>query len=229
MIDRRRVVVLAIALAILLAVVALPALAADPSGSPSTEPSATATTEPASTPTATPVPETTAAPAATVAPETTEAPRPDKVKPDKAKGPKTPEVAVTMTGTVATRTDADGDTEYTMAADGRTLVLDAGPAWFFGDDHPLEPYVGTSVTITGASHEGSDDVEVATVDGTLLREPGRPAWAGGWKAVGEQHPGWTQEKWDRWQEKMQAKAKAHGTECWPPGHCKPDAEDGEGG
>jgi hypothetical protein len=51
-----------------------------------------------------------------------------------------------------------------------------------------------------------------------LREGGKPPWAGGWKAVGERHPGWSQEKADRFD------AKSGG--CWPPGHCKPDATPG---
>jgi hypothetical protein len=58
------------------------------------------------------------------------------------------------------------------------------------------------------------------VDGKALREPGKPPWAGGWKVVGKDHPGWSQEKWDRWQAKQAAKAKQHGATCWPPGLCK---------
>ena len=61
---------------------------------------------------------------------------------------------------------------------------------------------------------------MATVDGKRIRAEGKPPWAGGWKRVGERHPGWTQEKWDRWQAKMAGKAKALGVDCWPPGHCK---------
>ena len=133
-----------------------------------------------------------------------------------SKAPKSPEVSVTLTGTVGTTTDADGETTYTLASGGKTYQLEAGPSWFFGDNHPLKPFVGKSVTIVGEQSAGSLDVDVESVNGTRLREPGRPPWAGGWKALGKIHPGWSQEKWDRWQ----AKLKAGGNTCWPPGHCK---------
>jgi hypothetical protein len=88
------------------------------------------------------------------------------------------------------------------------------------------------VTIVGEQRAGSDEVDVVSVDGKALREPGRPPWAGGWKQVGKIHPGWSQEKADRWAAKMQAK----GVDCWPPGHCKdktkdaaPDADEPSGG
>jgi hypothetical protein len=45
------------------------------------------------------------------------------------------------------------------------------------------------------------------VDGKTIREPGRPPWAGGWKVVGEKHPGWSQEKADRQAAKDAAKAE----------------------
>ncbi len=140
------------------------------------------------------------------------------------KGPKAskePEVAVTLSGVVATTTDADGETEYTMTVAGKTVRLDAGPSWFFGDKHPLKAFVGKTVTIVGAQR--GDELDVETVDGVRLREGGRPPWAGGWKAVGSAHPGWTQEKWDKWQQKQAAKGDkfgAAGAGCWPPGHCK---------
>jgi hypothetical protein len=138
------------------------------------------------------------------------------------KGPKAshePEVAVTLHGVVSTATDADGETTYTLSVDGKTVKLEAGPPWFFGDHHPLAPFVGKTVTITGS--QSGDEVEVDTVDGTALREPGRPPWAGGPKAVGSIHPGWSQDKADRWQQKQDAKAGAGG--CWPPGLCKDQA------
>jgi hypothetical protein len=141
------------------------------------------------------------------------------------KGSKEPEVEVTLRGVVAATTDADGKTSYTITADGKTLKLDAGPSWFFGDKYPLKPFVGKTVTVTG--EQGADEVEVTTVDGTALREPGRPPWAGGWKAVGSAHPGWSQEKWDRWQAKKAGKAGAAGAAgCWPPGHCKEKGPEG---
>jgi hypothetical protein len=152
----------------------------------------------------------------TMAAEPTPSPKPGKgPKPDKVPG--TP---VTLTGTVATRTDADGRIEYTMTAGGRTLVLDGGPTWFFGDDHPLKAYVGKSVTITGSQRAGEDEVDVEAVDGQALRAAGKPPWAGGWKRVGSRHPGWTQEKADRWQAKRAAKAQQFGVDCFPRGQCK---------
>ena len=138
------------------------------------------------------------------------------------KGPKAsrePEVAVTLRGVVAAVKDADGNTSYTLTADGKTVTLEAGPPWFFGDKHPLAPFVGKTVTITG--EQSGDELDVDTVDGTALREPGRPPWAGGWKAVGSSHPGWSQDKADRWQQKQDARNGPPGApDCWPPGHCK---------
>ena len=127
---------------------------------------------------------------------------------------------VTLSGTVASSTDADGKTVYTLRSGGTTYVLEAGPSWFHGDKHPLKAFVGQQVSIDGARRDGSDEVDVKAVNGTALREPGKPPWAGGWKVVGEAHPGWTQEKWDRWQAKLKDKLVSKGVECWPPGHCK---------
>ncbi|MBA2718106.1 MAG: hypothetical protein H0U52_02530 [Chloroflexi bacterium] len=112
------------------------------------------------------------------------------------KASKEPEVAVTLTGVVATTTGAEDETQYTITAAGKTLKLDGGPSWFFGDNHPLKPFVGKNVTIVGGQR--GDEVDVETVDGVRLRAEGKPPWAGGWKAVGSAHPGWTQEKADRW-------------------------------
>ena len=216
-------------LAGLIVLVAMPTLAAEPSTSPSASaaPSATATATEAPTTAPTDAPAATAAPTATAAPAAEPA-EPDEDdgtgKPEKSPKPgkadKAPEVEVTITGTVATRTDADGNTEYTTVAGGKTLVLEAGPSWFFGANHPLKPYVGKRVTIVGEQRAGEAEVDVKTVNGTRLRAEGKPPWAGGWKRVGERHPGWTQEKWDRWQTKAAGKAKALGTDCFPPGQCK---------
>ena len=225
-------------LAVLIVLLALPTLAADPSGSPSAtpEPTPAATPEPTPEPTPAPTPEptaaptpaptATAAPAATAAPNTTAEPqdadepgKPEK-SPKAGKPDKGPEVDVTMTGVVGTRTDADGRVEYTLTAGGKTIVLDGGPSWFYGNDHPLKPFVGKQVTITGSQRAGEDELDVDAVNGTRLRAPGKPPWAGGWKRVGARHPGWTQEKWDRWQARNADKAKALGVDCWPPGHCK---------
>ncbi len=179
-----------VVLALLIALVALPAFAADPSATPTSS-------------------------AETEASEAPESAKPSKA-PKVPKAEKAPEVAVTVTGTVATRTNADGETEYTMTVDGATHVLDAGPSWFFKENHPLKPFVGKRVTIVAEQRLGETELDVETVDGTRLRAPGKPPWAGGWKRVGEGHPGWTQEKWDRWQ----AKLNQRGTDCFPPGQCK---------
>jgi len=198
-------------LAVLIVLLALPTLAADPSGSPSATPEPVPAATPEPTQAATTAPVTTAAPNATGKPEKS----PKAGKPDKG-----PEVDVTMTGVVGTRTDADGRAEYTLTAGGKTIVLDGGPSWFYGNDHPLKRYVGKQVTITGSQRAGEAELDVDAVNGTRLRAPGKPPWAGGWKRVGARHPGWTQEKWDRWQAKSADKAKALGADCWPPGHCK---------
>jgi hypothetical protein len=176
----------------LIGLLVVPALAADPSPSSSVVPAA----------------EPTVAPAATAAP--TEKPG-SGPKPSKG-----PEVDVTATGTVGTRTAGNGRTEYTLTTGSTVRVLSAGPPWFWGDDHPLARYVGQRVTVAGTSPTGDDEIDVVTVNGTAIREPGRPPWAGGWKAVGERHPGSSQEKADRWK----AMAEAKGVDCWPPGHCK---------
>ena len=136
------------------------------------------------------------------------------------KGPKAseaPEVAVTVRGLVSATTAADGGTTYTLIADGTTLRLEAGPPWFYGSKSPLAPYVGKTVTIAGERR--GDELDVETVDGVAIRAPGRPPWAGGWKAVGSAHPGWSQEKADRWAQTHDGAAQP-GAGCWPPGHCK---------
>ena len=127
----------------------------------------------------------------------------------KDKAEKTP---ITLHGTIQSSTDAEGETSYTLRDGGKTYMLEAGPKWFFGDNHPLKPYVGKSVTVEGEVAADSTEVDVRSVDGVALRGPGRPPWAGGWKRVGALHPGWSQDKADRFQAKLGG--------CWPPGHCK---------
>jgi hypothetical protein len=183
-----RIPLLGLAIVALLVAVAIPALAASPSGAPA----AAASDHPGKGPKA-------------------------------SREPKVPAVAVTLSGVVATTTDADGHTGYTMTAAGKTVRLEAGPSWFFGDNHPLKPFVGKTVTITGGQR--GDEVDVKTVDGKPLRAEGKPPWAGGWKAVGSAHPGWSQAKADRWQQHQADKAArgfggAAGAGCWPPGQCK---------
>jgi hypothetical protein len=132
--------------------------------------------------------------------------------PKPGKGPKVEKLPITVTGTVSSTTAADGDVTYTLRSGSTTYTLDAGPSWFHGDNHPLKAYVGKSVKVVGEKAADSNEVDVESVDGKLLREKGRPPWAGGWKRVGERHPGWSQEKADRF--------KAKFGDCFPPGQCK---------
>ena len=162
----RRPALLLLALAVLAVIVALPVLAAEPSGPPGQEK-------------------------------------------QKEKGPK---VAVTLRGTVAQTTDEDDRPTFTLASGGTTWELSAGPKWFHGDNNPLKAFVGQNVTVVGSHREGETEVSVDTVNGQALREPGKPPWAGGWKRVGEKHPGWSQEKADRHAAKF--------GDCFPPGQCK---------
>ena len=215
--------------AVVVVALALPVLAAEPSASPSTSPGSSATASPSPNATASPSAQPTATTrptaAATVAPVATPprsvpsaSPQPAQTeegggKPDKAnKGNKTPTIAITLRGTVATATDAKGRPTFSMTSGGTTYELGAGPPWFWGANNPLSKFVGTTVTIAGETHAGATDVDVLTVDGTAIRAPGKPPWAGGWKVVGEKHPGWSQAKADRFQAKF--------GDCWPPGHCK---------
>src|SRR6186997_3487099 len=89
---------------------------------------------------------------------------------------KTPKAEVTLTGTIEAAANADGETVYTLTDGGTTYTLEAGPRWFFGNDYPLQPYVGKSVTIVGEKAEGSNEVDVISIDGTALRAPGKPPW-----------------------------------------------------
>ncbi len=134
-------------------------------------------------------------------------PRPGRPeKPDKPE--KGPTVAVTISGTVHEAADESGRSSFILHDGETTFTLDAGPSWYLGNDHPLKRYVGQRVTVTGEMAEGSNEIDVESMDGTALREPGRPPWAGGWQSVGERHPGWSQDKADRFKDN-----------CWPPGHC----------
>jgi hypothetical protein len=182
---------LLVAVVALVALVAIPALAASPTPTP-------------------------AGPAASARPDASE-------KPDK--GPKTyrektPAVEVTLSGTVAARTNADGNLKYFLTVGSTTYTIDAGPAWYWKDKNPLKAYVGKTVKVTGEQRQGSTEVDVQAVDGKAVREPGKPPWAGGWKVVGKDHPGWSQEKADRWAAKVADKKARFGVDCWPPGHCK---------
>jgi hypothetical protein len=109
-------------------------------------------------------------------------------KPDKAD--KTPELARTLSGTVASSEDAKGRATVTMTVGGVTWELSAGPKWFWGANNPLAAYVGQSAEVAGTYHQGETELDVDTVNGKALRAPGRPVWAGGPKVVGKSHPGW---------------------------------------
>jgi hypothetical protein len=116
---------------------------------------------------------------------------PGQAKPDKSPKPsKGPETALTIQGTVEQTADAKGRPTFTMTADGKTWELSAGPTWYWGDKNPLKAYVGRSVSVAGTYREGGTDLDVETVDGQALREPGKPPWAGGPWVVGATHPGW---------------------------------------
>ena len=117
---------------------------------------------------------------------------PDK-SPKAGKSPKAdkgPEIATSVVGTVTAGKDADGRPSYTITANGKTWTLSAGPAWFWGDKNPLAAFVGKSVTVAGTTHDGDTELDVKTIDGTAIREPGKPPWAGGPWVVGPTHPGW---------------------------------------
>jgi hypothetical protein len=132
------------------------------------------------------------------------------------KGSEAPEVQVTIRGQVGSTTDGQGRPSFTLQANGKTLRLSAGPPWFFGTKNPLMPFVGKTVTIVG--EQSGDEIDVTSVDGTALRAPGKPPWAGGWKVVGKDHPGWSQAKADRQAAKDKARAA-----CAAAGPCKDDA------
>ena len=162
--SNARSVLVLIALAGVIALYALPTLAASPSPGLSGRQAAVPSVDPSAKP-------------------------PKSREPKLAKAEKAPAVAVTITGIVGSRTNADGELEYTMTRGATVLVLDAGPAWFFKDQHPLAPFVGKSVTMIGEQRTGETEVDVISLDGKVLREPGKPPWAGGWKRVGKDHPG----------------------------------------
>jgi hypothetical protein len=144
-----------------------------------------------------------------------------------SKGSHEPEVTVTLKGTIVAATGAGGGVSYTLSVDGKTLRLSDGPPWFWGDKDPLEAYVGKTVTIVG--EQQADEVDVQSVDGTAIREPGKPPWAGGPNVVGKVHPGWSQAKADRFAAKQAAKDARETAQaaCRAAGTC-PDDDGPEG-
>ena len=117
-------------------------------------------------------------------------PSPSAAPEKSAKPGKGPETAITLTGIVQKVVDPNGRPTYTMSADGKTWTISAGPPWFWGNKNPLAAFAGKSVTIVGSTRAGDPEVDVETVDGKPLREPGKPPWAGGPWVVGPTHPGW---------------------------------------
>jgi hypothetical protein len=105
-----------------------------------------------------------------------------------AEGPQIAEALTEQAGTIATQTDIDGTTVYVLQTAGGTLALDVGPPRFWGDSHPLAPFVGQTATVTGVQKAGSDRLAVYTVGDAVIRAPGRPPWAGGWKPDGQTAP-----------------------------------------
>jgi hypothetical protein len=115
----------------------------------------------------------------------------------------TPEVepaSVPLTGELTTVKATDGDTEYLVG----TTRISVGPSWFWGTKNPLAGLVGTTVTVTGHMDDGTGpakdttstttkvhvpEFEVYAVNDKTIRAAGKPAWAGGPKAVGAAHPG----------------------------------------
>jgi hypothetical protein len=161
-----------------------------------------------------PVPVDPAAPAAaspSPAPEASRGPKPEKSP--------VPSEPIELRGTVRAATDEEGVAYTLVDAAGAAWDLEVGPPWWWGAKHPLAAYVGKTVTVTGERRLGAREVDVFAVDGTTIREAGKPPWAGGWKVVGERHPGWSQDKADRWESKQAARlvrcSSAH-----PPGYCK---------
>jgi hypothetical protein len=189
-------------LALLAAIaISVPVFGVDPSpsgsrgnGTPSGGPTASAPSAASQAPASASAP----APTPTRAPQASQEPKPDKsAKPERGpKDPNTPDAPVTLRGTVAAIQGGRWP-EYTLAAGGKTYRLSAGPRWWWAANNPLAKFVGKAVTIGGEQESGSDEVDVLTINGTAIREPGRPPWAGGWKRVGAKHPGWAQWKVDK--------------------------------
>jgi hypothetical protein len=66
-----------------------------------------------------------------------------------------------VSGEVATTTDPEGDTEYTLrTSEGRVFELSAGPPWFYEEGYPLEPFVGETVTVTGEVETNQNKITI---------------------------------------------------------------------
>ena len=77
---------------------------------------------------------------------------------------------------------------------------------------PLAGLVGRVVLVSGERAPGATSIDVFAAGGTKIREAGKPPWAGGWKVVGERHPGWAQWKADKFAAKL-----ARWAAKWPDG------------
>jgi hypothetical protein len=73
----------------------------------------------------------------------------------------TEEGTTEVSGEVATTTDPEGDTEYTLrTSEGRVFELSAGPPWFYEEGYPLEPFVGETVTVTGEVETNQNKITI---------------------------------------------------------------------
>jgi len=108
-------------------------------------------------------------------------------KPDESEAP---EVTITVHGLISKTTDAEGEASFTMTANGKTYQLEVGPPWWWGANNPLASKAGGVHDVTGEVEGSSNEIDVLSIDGTAVRQPGRPPWAGGPKEVGSKHPGW---------------------------------------
>ena len=93
-----------------------------------------------------------------------------------------------QTGTVSAQAEVDGTTTYLLETAAGSFVLEVGPPSFWGEAHPLAPYVGQAVTVTGVAEAETDEFEVFAIGDQVIRGPGRPPWAGGWKAGMQRGP-----------------------------------------
>ena len=59
-----------------------------------------------------------------------------------------------------------------------------GPPWYAAHSPLIKDRLGTSVTVTGSTDDGEDELSVRTIDGVIYRAEGRPPWAGGPKHAG---------------------------------------------
>ena len=114
---------------------------------------------------------------------------PGQAKEKPGKGPKGPEIQLTLTGTIEAAVDAIGRPDFSMTVNGTVWDLSVGPTWYWGANNPLSAYVGKSVVVVGVHRQGATELHVQTIDGKALRAAGKPPWAGGPKIVGPSHPG----------------------------------------